>query len=259
MKKKLIINVRLNEWEMRGPNNNIPYTPDEIANDAYECYQAGANLVHVHARGPNGEKSHSPEALCRDHPQDPRALRYPDPHHPRQCVSGGRCQGPHQACRGGDARHRDHRYRLDEHGQVRPADHAVRNHQAALCQHHRELHVFRQHHEGDRRQAEPRPVERLLHAHRRRLPRSRPARCAGPRHHPAERRRPHRRPRRDARTACAPSSMPSRRAIGCNGACAASTPTSSRWPPSPSRTASTWRPASATTSIRSSAARPMPS
>lgn len=60
-KKKLIINVRLNEWEMRGPNNNIPYTPDEIANDAYECYQAGANLVHVHARGPNGEKSHSPE------------------------------------------------------------------------------------------------------------------------------------------------------------------------------------------------------
>jgi len=64
MAKKLIINARLNEWEMRGPNNNIPYTPDEIAADAYECYQAGANLVHVHARGPNGEKSHSPEVYA---------------------------------------------------------------------------------------------------------------------------------------------------------------------------------------------------
>ncbi|WP_237214882.1 BKACE family enzyme [Falsiroseomonas oryziterrae] len=59
--QKLIINVRLNEWEMRGPNPNIPYSPEEIAEDALACAAAGANIVHVHARGPNGEKSHSPE------------------------------------------------------------------------------------------------------------------------------------------------------------------------------------------------------
>lgn len=61
MDKKLIINVRLNEWERRGPNQRIPYTTDEIAEDAAQCHAAGASIVHVHARGPNGEKSHSPE------------------------------------------------------------------------------------------------------------------------------------------------------------------------------------------------------
>jgi 3-keto-5-aminohexanoate cleavage enzyme len=64
MKKKLIINARLNEWEMRGPNQNIPYTPDEIAEDAAACHAAGASIVHVHARGPNGEKSNSPEVYA---------------------------------------------------------------------------------------------------------------------------------------------------------------------------------------------------
>ena len=61
MDKKLIINVRLNEWERRGANHKIPYTPDEIAEDAAQCHAAGASIVHVHARGPNGEKSNSPE------------------------------------------------------------------------------------------------------------------------------------------------------------------------------------------------------
>ncbi len=61
MTKKLIINVRLNEWEMRGPNPHIPYSPSEIAEDAARCREAGASIVHVHARGPNGERSHSPE------------------------------------------------------------------------------------------------------------------------------------------------------------------------------------------------------
>lgn len=61
MEKQLIINVRLNEWEKRGSNHKIPYSPDEIAEDAAQCHAAGASIVHVHARGPNGEKSHSPE------------------------------------------------------------------------------------------------------------------------------------------------------------------------------------------------------
>ena len=48
--KKLIITVRPNEWMMRGPNPHIPYTPDEIAEDAAQCRDAGAAIMHVHAR-----------------------------------------------------------------------------------------------------------------------------------------------------------------------------------------------------------------
>ena len=59
--KKLIITVRQNEWIMRGANANVPYTPDEIAKDAAACREAGAAITHVHARTPEGGKSHSPE------------------------------------------------------------------------------------------------------------------------------------------------------------------------------------------------------
>lgn len=59
--KKLIITVRPNEWMMRGPNPHIPYTPDEIAEDAAQCREAGAAIMHVHARMPDGGKTNSPE------------------------------------------------------------------------------------------------------------------------------------------------------------------------------------------------------
>lgn len=35
-------------------NPNIPLTPKEIANDAYECWKAGAAVVHLHMRDKNG-------------------------------------------------------------------------------------------------------------------------------------------------------------------------------------------------------------
>jgi len=58
---KLIITVRLNEWMMRGANPNIPYSPDEIAECAAQCREAGAAITHVHARLPDGGKTNSPE------------------------------------------------------------------------------------------------------------------------------------------------------------------------------------------------------
>ncbi len=39
----------------------IPYTPDEIAEEAYRCYQAGASVVHIHARENDGRPSHRVE------------------------------------------------------------------------------------------------------------------------------------------------------------------------------------------------------
>lgn len=35
-------------------NENIPFTPEEIAKDAYECWKAGAAMVHIHVRNDAG-------------------------------------------------------------------------------------------------------------------------------------------------------------------------------------------------------------
>lgn len=35
-------------------NENIPLTPEEIAQDAYRCWKAGAAMVHLHVRDDNG-------------------------------------------------------------------------------------------------------------------------------------------------------------------------------------------------------------
>ena len=52
--KKLIIEARLNEYEMRDRNGNVPWTAEEIAQDAAACREAGASIVHFHARAPDG-------------------------------------------------------------------------------------------------------------------------------------------------------------------------------------------------------------
>lgn len=53
--EKLIISVALTGAEVtREQQPNLPLTPDEIAEAAYECYKAGAALVHVHARDAEG-------------------------------------------------------------------------------------------------------------------------------------------------------------------------------------------------------------
>src|SRR4028119_1796392 len=40
--KKLIIEARINEYEMRDGNPNVPWTPQEVASDAAKCREAGA-------------------------------------------------------------------------------------------------------------------------------------------------------------------------------------------------------------------------
>lgn len=39
----------------------LPITPEEIAEDAVKCHAAGAAMVHLHARNPDGSPSQSPE------------------------------------------------------------------------------------------------------------------------------------------------------------------------------------------------------
>lgn len=58
--KPLIIEARINEYAPRSAfNPNVPYTPQEIAEDAKEVMDAGASIVHFHARDDDGSPAHS--------------------------------------------------------------------------------------------------------------------------------------------------------------------------------------------------------
>lgn len=48
----VIIEVGLNEAASRAQNAHVPYSPDECATDAARCADAGAAIVHWHARDP---------------------------------------------------------------------------------------------------------------------------------------------------------------------------------------------------------------
>ena len=52
MSNKVIIEVRINEYAMRDHNPNVPYSPEEIAGQALECWREGASIIHYHARDP---------------------------------------------------------------------------------------------------------------------------------------------------------------------------------------------------------------
>ncbi len=58
--EKLIITAALTGAEVtKDIQPNLPVTPDEIAEAAYECYLAGASIVHVHARDEEGNPTQS--------------------------------------------------------------------------------------------------------------------------------------------------------------------------------------------------------
>jgi 3-keto-5-aminohexanoate cleavage enzyme len=56
--RKLVINVALTgNYSMKSANPSVPYTPQEIAEDAKRCYDAGASFFHLHARDADGRPS----------------------------------------------------------------------------------------------------------------------------------------------------------------------------------------------------------
>jgi len=55
IKNKVIISAALTgAMTPKEANPSIPLTPEEIAEDAYKCWQAGAAIVHLHMRDENG-------------------------------------------------------------------------------------------------------------------------------------------------------------------------------------------------------------
>ncbi|MGN0658106.1 MAG: 3-keto-5-aminohexanoate cleavage protein [Emergencia sp.] len=66
MKDKVIITAALTGGATpKELNENLPMTPEEIAEDAYRCWKAGAAVVHLHMRNEDGSGSADPEKFRR--------------------------------------------------------------------------------------------------------------------------------------------------------------------------------------------------
>ncbi len=60
-KKKIIITVApSSNFQGKEANPGIPYSPQEIADCVYDCYNEGASMVHIHARDENGHQTNDP-------------------------------------------------------------------------------------------------------------------------------------------------------------------------------------------------------
>jgi 3-keto-5-aminohexanoate cleavage enzyme len=79
----VIIEVGLNESTTKAENPHVPYSPDEIATDILSCSEAGAAIVHFHARdAQSGANRLNDEDLYRESMRAVRAagcdvLMYP--------------------------------------------------------------------------------------------------------------------------------------------------------------------------------------
>ncbi len=63
--EKLIITVAVTGAEVtKQQQPNLPITPDEIAEDVYRCWEAGASIAHIHARLPDGTPTQSKEVYA---------------------------------------------------------------------------------------------------------------------------------------------------------------------------------------------------
>lgn len=66
MTDKVIITAALTGvLAIRQQSPYIPYTPDEIAAEARRCVEAGASIVHIHARQDNGMPAYDVETYAR--------------------------------------------------------------------------------------------------------------------------------------------------------------------------------------------------
>ena len=55
LKNKVIITAAVTgAWPKKGNNPNVPMTPQEIADDVYACWKAGAAVAHLHMRDDEG-------------------------------------------------------------------------------------------------------------------------------------------------------------------------------------------------------------
>ncbi|MCR4443348.1 MAG: 3-keto-5-aminohexanoate cleavage protein [Peptococcaceae bacterium] len=67
-KGKIIITAAVNgAFVTKDMNPNVPEQPDEIAREAYDCYNEGAAIVHIHARDKDGKPTGAKEVFAEIH------------------------------------------------------------------------------------------------------------------------------------------------------------------------------------------------
>ena len=59
--KRIITAAVTGAWPKKENNPNVPMTPEEICEDVYDCWQAGAAIAHLHMRDDagNGTMDHN--------------------------------------------------------------------------------------------------------------------------------------------------------------------------------------------------------
>jgi len=60
----VLIKACLNGSRRPDEHEALPLSPTALANDAYECRQAGAAAVHIHPRGMGGRETLEPDACA---------------------------------------------------------------------------------------------------------------------------------------------------------------------------------------------------
>ena len=64
-KRKVIITVaQTGNFQGKAQNPNLPEQPNEIIQSAYDCFNAGASIVHVHARNAEGNSCNDPKVFA---------------------------------------------------------------------------------------------------------------------------------------------------------------------------------------------------
>ena len=64
-KRKVIITVaQTGNFQGKDANPNLPEQPGEIISSAYDCYNAGASIVHIHARDKDGKSCNDPKIFA---------------------------------------------------------------------------------------------------------------------------------------------------------------------------------------------------
>jgi len=64
-KRKVIITVaQTGNFQGKAQNPSLPEQPSEVIQSAYECYNAGASIVHIHARNTEGSSCNDPKVFA---------------------------------------------------------------------------------------------------------------------------------------------------------------------------------------------------
>ena len=64
-KRKVIITVaQTGNFQGKAQNPNLPEQPSEVIQSAYDCYNAGASVIHIHARDKAGNSCNDPNVFA---------------------------------------------------------------------------------------------------------------------------------------------------------------------------------------------------